>query len=320
MTSFSRSTFLVGITASAAAPARTASAQTTQLSVANAPIDSGMTPIVAQRAGFYKKYGLDVQLVTMNSGAAVSAAVVGGALQIGSSSLPGVIAAHTKGVPFQLVTPASVYISDHPSDVLLVRADAPIHKAADLNGKTIASPALHDLLSTTTLAWIDQNGGDSKSVHQIELPPSATSPALQAGRIDGAGVSEPRVSEMVASGVGRVLGKPYDVIARTFQISGFFALPDMIAANSDAIVRLARAHHDANIFANAHHDQTAVWLSEAANVDLSAVQHAQRAYFADHLDPATIQPVIDASAKFGLIDKSFSARDIISPVVAALKF
>ncbi|MGA2394875.1 MAG: ABC transporter substrate-binding protein [Candidatus Lustribacter sp.] len=315
-----RSPFLAGIAASATALPRAAWAQALQLTVANAPIDSGMTPVVAERAGFYRKYGLDVQLVTMSSGAAVSAAVVGGSLQIGSSSLPGVIAAHTKGVPFQLVTPASVYISDHPSDVLLVRADGPIRRAADLNGKTIASPALHDLLSTTTLAWIDQNGGDSKTVHQIELPPSATPAALQAGRIDAAGVSEPRVSELVASGVGRVLGKPYDVIAPSFLISGFFALPDVIAANRDAIVRLARAHHDANVFANAHHDQTAVWLSEAANVELSAVQHAQRAFFADRLDPAMIQPVIDASAKFGLIDKSFSARDIISPVVATLKY
>ena len=315
-----RSTILVGIAASAAAMPRVAAGQALHLTVANAPIDSGMSPIVAERAGFYRKYGLDVQLVTMNSGAAVSAAVVGGSLQIGSSSLPGVIAAHTKGVPFQLVTPASVYISERPSDVLLVRADGPIHTAADLNGKTIATPALHDLLSTTTQAWIDQNGGDSKTVHLIELPPSATPAALEAGRIDAAAVSEPRVSQIVASGVGRILGKPYDVIAHTFLISGFFALPDVIAANRDAIVRLARAHHDANVFANAHHDQTAVWLSEAANVELSAVQHSQRATFADRLDPAMIQPVIDASAKFGLIDKSFSARDIISPVVAALKY
>jgi NitT/TauT family transport system substrate-binding protein len=296
-----------------------AAGQTLQLTVANAPIDSGMTPIVAERAGFYRKYGLDVKLVTMNSGAAVSAAVVGGSLQIGSSSLPGVIAAHTKGVPFQLVAPASIYISERPSDVLLVRASGPIRQAADLNGKTIATPALHDLLSTTTLAWIDQNGGDSKTVRQVELPPSATPQALDAGRIDAAAMSEPRVSEVVGSGAGRILGKPYDVIAHTFLISGYFALPEVISANRDAIVRLARAHHDANVFANAHHDQTAVWLSEAANVELAAVQRSQRATFAESFDPAMIQPVIDAAAKFGLIDKSFSARDIISPVVAALK-
>jgi len=315
----SRRVFLAGA-ACCAVPRLAAAQPLTHLTLATAPLDSGITPIVAQRAGFYRRYGLDVDVQMMNSGAAASAAIVGGALQIAGTSLMGLIAAHLKGIPFQLVTPAAVYQTEKPSDVLLVLKDSPIHTGADLNGKTIASPALGDLLSTTTMAWIDQNGGDSKTVHQVELPPAATLPALQAGRIDAAAMSEPRASDAVNAGYARVLGKPYDVIGTRFLISGYFALPDVIGANRDAIVRLAHAHHDANVFANAHQDQTAPWLAEVARIDVATVLRGRRATFAETLNPASIQPVIDAAARLKVIDHSFDARDIISPVVLNLRF
>jgi NitT/TauT family transport system substrate-binding protein len=290
------------------------------LTLGTAPIDSGMTPVIAQRAGFYKKYGLDIDISEMNSGAAVSAAVVGGALKIGATSLMGLIQAHTKGIPFQIVTPAAAYRTQRPSDVLLVRSDSPIKSAADLNGKTIATPALHDLLSVTTMAWIDQHGGDSKTIHQVELPPAATPTALQTGRIDAAAMSEPRVSQLIKSGDARQIGKPYDVIAEKFLISGFFAQPDVINANRDAIERLARAHHDANVFANAHPDQTAPWLADVAKLDVASILQYTRAYLSEVLTPTDIQPMIDAAARFNIIDRSFDAREIISPAVLNLRF
>jgi NitT/TauT family transport system substrate-binding protein len=311
---------LAGSAALCAAPAFADAQAIAHLTLGTAPIDSGMTPIIAQRAGFYKKYGLDIDINIMNSGAAVSAAVVGGALKIGSTSLMGLIQAHTKGIPFQIVTPAAAYRTQRPSDVLLVRSDSTIKSAADLNGKTIATPALHDLLSVTTMAWIDQHGGDSKTVHQVELPPAATPAALQTGRIDAAAMSEPRVSQLIKSGDARAIGKPYDVIGEKFLISGFFAQPDVISANRDAIERLARAHHDANVFANAHPDQTAPWLAEIAHLDVASVLQYNRAYLSEVLLAADIQPMIDAAARFNIIERSFDAKEIISPVVSNLRF
>lgn len=96
----SRRFFLAGV-AWCAAPAFASAQSPVHLSVGTAPIDSGMTPIVVQRAGFYRRYALDVDIRVMNSGVAVAAAVVGGALQIGSSSLMGLIQAHVKGLTFQ---------------------------------------------------------------------------------------------------------------------------------------------------------------------------------------------------------------------------
>ena len=251
----------------------------------------------------------------MTSGAALSAAVAGGSLQIAGSSVMGLITAHTRGVPFQIVAPGTVYVSDKTAELLLVRKDAPIHTGADMNGKTIASPALGDLLSTAILSWIDQNGGDVKTVRQIELPSAATQAALESGRIDAAGFVEPRLSEALRGGNVRVLAKPLDAIGKRFMISAEFATADFINANRDVIARFAKAQCEANAFANAHPDQTAPWLADFAKIDVDAILHGRREIFDETMIVDNLQRVIDAAARYKVIAQSFDARDMISPVV-----
>lgn len=74
----------------------------------------------------------------------------------------------------------------------------------------------------------------------------------------------------------RVFAKIYDAIGKRFLISAHFALLDYVAMNGEAVQRYARALHDANIFANAHHDQTAQWLAEFAKIDIATVQRSTR--------------------------------------------
>jgi NitT/TauT family transport system substrate-binding protein len=199
-----------------------------------------------------------------------------------------------------------------------VRKDSPIRTAADLNGKIVASPALRDLFATTAAAWVDQNGGDSKTLHQIELAPAATQSAFESGRIDAASVSEPRASQLLNAGIVRVLAKPYDLIGKSFLNSAFFAMRAAVDANRDTYVRLAHAHHDANVFANDHQDRTAPWLAEIAQVPLADILRGTRAVFATKLDLAQIQPVIDAAARFKVIEHTFDASELVSPTALGI--
>lgn len=316
----SRGSFLGAATALCAAPPLRAGAQTpAHVVVGTAPIDAGIPPIVAQKAGIFKRNGLDVDVQVMNSGAAATAAVVGGALQATGTSVMGLITAHVRGLPFQIIAPASLYVSDQPSELLVVRKDSPIRTGADMNGKTIASPALRDLFSVTIHAWVDLNGGDSRTLHDIELPPAATPAALAAGRIDAAILNEPTLSQALNSGLARVLGKPYDAIAPRFMIAAVFAQADYINANKDIVVRLARSLLQANAFANEHPDLTAPWLAELTKVDVATIMHGHREQFDEALVPANLQKVIDAAARYKAIDRAFDARELISPVVAGVK-
>lgn len=284
------------------------------LAIGMPPFDACTPMLVAVKRGIYQRYGLDVELQRMNS-AAASAALVGGALQIASSNTVSVITAHSKGIPFQIIAPENVYRSEKPAAVLLVRKETPIRTAADLNGKTLATPSLGDLYSTATLAWIDQNGGDSKTVRQVEVSPAAEPAALESGRIDAAVIGEPFLSDVLRRGNVRVVGHVYDAIGKRFLSGALFAMSDFINANRAAIQLFAHAQREANAFANAYPDQTAPWLAEFAHVDTETILHGTREVFDETIVIPNVQRVIDAAARFKIIERGFDARELISPAV-----
>ena len=133
-----------------------------------------VTPVLwAQHSGMFAKAGLAVDIQKFTSGSAVTAAVVGGALDVGKSSLLPLISARSHGVPVQLIAPAELSVGEDPSAGIIVLKDGPIKSARDLNGSTLPSPSLRDYFWIADRAWIDANGGDSKTVKFIELPISA---------------------------------------------------------------------------------------------------------------------------------------------------
>jgi ABC-type nitrate/sulfonate/bicarbonate transport system substrate-binding protein len=188
------------------APGTRAAAQTNdQIVIATAPNDSSGEVFYAADLGYFTKAGLNVKVVPMNNAGAVAPAVVSGSVTIGGLSIPSIALAHEKGVPITIVAPGSVYSSAAPTSGIIVLKNSPLRKASDLNGKTIATRDLSNLSYYGANAWIDKNGGDSKSLHWIEISDTADIAAMQQGRVDAASVSEPALDDALHS-EGRMLG------------------------------------------------------------------------------------------------------------------
>ena len=197
---------------------------------------------------------------------------------------------------------------------MLVRKDDPIHSAKDLAGKTIGSPALKDLDWVASTAWINQNGGNSKNSKFVELPNPALLPALLDGRIDAFSLGMPWVQQALDSGKVRILGKSFEAIAPRFLMTAWFSTGDFASKNKEAVQGFERAMRDASVYNNAHHDQMVPLLAEFTKLDPTLIARTIKGSQPSFLDPKTVQPMIDVSAKYQLIDKAFSAGDIISPV------
>jgi NitT/TauT family transport system substrate-binding protein len=316
-----RAHFAASASAAAGAPllsSRPALAQqTVNLRVGVPQTQDVVQVLYAINGGLFAKVGLAVELVPLVNGAAISAAVAGGSLQIGESSLGGLISGHARGVPFQLIAPAGVYTSDEPYAALIVRKDAAIASARDLSGKTVASPALKDLDWLASASWIDQNGGDFKSVKAVEMPNPSLLPALVDGRIDAYTVGEPWMTRSLDSGKARVLAKSFDAISRRFLMTGWFSTSDFVERNRDVVDRFNRALRDATVYANGHKAEIVPMLAAYLKLDTSLISRTMKGAEGEYLDPALVQPMIDTSAKYGLIEHPFGANDLISS--AALK-
>jgi NitT/TauT family transport system substrate-binding protein len=287
--------------------------QTATIKVALPPAMDVAPALYADQAGLFSKAGLSVTITQMRSGAAISAAVAGGSINVGLSSLQALISGHARGVPFQLIAAGGVYNNEDPYAYLLVRKDSPIKSARDLAGKTLGAPALKDLDTVSSSAWIDQNGGDSKSVKFIELPNPALTPALLDGRIDAFTVGEPWNLIALDTGKIRVLGKSFGAIAPRFVMTAYFTSTDWANKNRDALEKFERALADATTYLNGHHDEAVKILAQFTKLNPSLLNRAVKGEDASYLDPKLVQPMIDVSAKYGVIEKPFPAQELISP-------
>jgi len=283
------------------------------LKIAAPANDTATSALYAIKAGLFRRAGLNVEIVPMNSGAAVASAVAGNAIQIGNSSLVGIIEAHAKGVPFTLVATSGMIESDVLYSAMVVKKDSPYRVARDLNGKTAASPALRDLNSIAMANWIDRNGGDSTTVRFIELTASAIPAAIADGRIDTGIVGTPFLQAGVDDGSIRVFAKAFDAIARRFIHIGWFTTTDYATKHRDVIERFARAMHEAALYCNAHQSETAPLIIDFGKVDPKLAPKLVRVTFAEYLTAPMIQPLVDVAAKYKAIDKTFDAQELISP-------
>jgi NitT/TauT family transport system substrate-binding protein len=285
--------------------------------VAAPPSEDAAPMLYALKNDLFTKAGINVQLTQMSSGAAISAAVAGNAIDVGFSSLQGLISGRAHGLDFELVAPGGVYSSKDPYALMVVRSDSDIRSAKDLSGKTIGSPALKDLDWIASTAWMEQHGGDPKSAKFIELPNPALGPALLDGRIDAFTLGEPWIQKSIDSGKVRILAKSFESIAPSFLMTGWFATGDYVTKNRDAGERFERVMRDATIYSNAHHAEIVPLLASFTKLDPDLISRTMKGDEGAYLDPKLVQPMIDVTVKYQIIDKPFNASDLISP--AALK-
>ncbi len=311
-----RAAFLATLAAFASVP-RFASAQTlTKLRLSGSPDHDIIGALWGQQGGIFAKYGLDVDVRSSNSGAVVTAAVIGGSLEIGKGSLLSLLNAHAKGVSLVLEAPGSIWNTDVPESALLVAKDSPIRTGRDLDGKTISVPSLGDLYQIAISSWMDQRGGDSRTVKFLELPHRAAAESIAAGRVDAANIANPILGDALQSGRFRVIGHGQDGIAKHFIVTAYFCTADFAAKNADVMTRFRRGLYEAATYANANFQQMIPLLAKYSGIEekvIAAQSLSPVATNAKQLDPKMIQPIIDAAVKYKALAAAFPAKDVIDP-------
>jgi len=307
----SRSHVLAGVAAAAALGPRAIGAQTLQrIRFGGVPTDD-MTPIYyAIKNGLYEKAGLQVEVVPTASGTIATTAVVSGAYEMGKGSLIASLVAHLRGLPLVVVANGSIWDPKVPFNLALVAADSPIKTGADLNGKIGAAAGLNDLNQLVIQAWVDKHGGDSKTMKWVEIPNSAAGEAVALHRIDVCALQEPQLSAELAGGKVRALAPVYSAVSDHFCFGVFFANADWAAKNTDAIKRWVRVTYEATTYTNAHHAETVEMMAEVTKIQPAVIAKMARVANATSSDPALLQPLIDAAAKYKNIDHAFPAKEL----------
>jgi NitT/TauT family transport system substrate-binding protein len=166
----------------------TANAQETKLALGMSGW-TGFAPLtLADKAGIFKKNGLDVEL-KMIPQKDRHLALASGGIQCAATTVETHVSWNANGVPIVQIFQLD---KSYGADGLAVRST--INSFADLKGKTIGVDA-PGTTSYFSLAWmLSKNGMSYKDIKTVTLSPQASAQAFVAGQNDAAMTYEPYIS------------------------------------------------------------------------------------------------------------------------------
>ncbi|MGA2393709.1 MAG: ABC transporter substrate-binding protein [Candidatus Lustribacter sp.] len=309
-----RSSFIASLSAlSAGGLPRSGLAQTPVLNLrigANAN-DTYAAPYYAQDEGFFARSGLNVDLQTMANGAAIAAAVVSGAVDVGVAVPVTLASAHLHDLPFVIVAAGAMSLPTVPALRLCTAKTSTLKTPKDFEGHVIAINALGVGADFQLHAWLAQNGADFSKVKLAEVPFSEMGSALDHGTVDAALLVEPAFTVAlrqynihVVTALDAIVGAPY-------LVSCWFTTRDFADKHPDHINRFIRVIYETQHWANGHKSETAAILSKYSKLDIAIALAMTRCTWADQLRATDIQVYLDMAAKYGGLARPVPAADLI---------
>ncbi len=152
--------------------------------------------IAAYEGGFYRKQGLEVELVEFKSGTDLIKALVGGQLDTGVLGFTNAVAWASKGADLKVVSGAQ-----QGYHALVVRDDSGIKDVAGLKGRTLASQKEGSTADTVLKGVVLKHAGlTADDLTILGVSPQVAVQSLVGARVDAAFLFEPqaRIAQLIA--------------------------------------------------------------------------------------------------------------------------
>ncbi|NGR08789.1 ABC transporter substrate-binding protein [bacterium SGD-2] len=178
--------------------------------------------IAAYEGGFYKKHGLDVELVEFTSGTDLIKAIVGGQLDTGVLGFTNAASWSSRGADLKVVGGAQ-----HGYHAIVVRNDANISSVADLKGKTLASQREGSTADTVLRGVVLIDAGlTPNDVNVLGVSPQVAVQSLVGNRVEAAFLFEPQAS----------IAKLMAPVTQIYEIGQVWPFPCMVVITSGEVL------------------------------------------------------------------------------------
>lgn len=276
----------------------------------------GVLPIVdvaaiqrAQAAGYFKNEGLNVELVTVNSGAVALPQVISGELDMTWTNWTSVIQAQQKKAGDLRALNAS-YEAAPNSFLILTRPENNIRTPQDLVGKKIAINAKGSITELIARSALQTNGIDPNSVTYVEVPFPMMPDNLANHQVDATVVLEPYLTTEETAGAVTVLDAASGPTAE-IPIAGVAANAEFVKNNPNTVAAFQRAvgkgqadMADRSIIEALLPTYTKVAPDQAPLLNLGS--------WPATIDATRLQRVSDLMAQFQMIPEPFDAKTLLA--------
>ena len=270
---------------------------------------------VADKKGYFKELGISVESIPMTGGPAIASAVMSGSADVGYAGTVPIISARIQGLPLKFFSGIALdQVPDHHMNIFVGSPKLGITSVKDLVGKVVAMNTQGgqcDLVMRNSLA---DAGIPLDQVKVTNIPFPQTQAALALGNIAAGCTAEPFLAGMKQAGMtnivmkGLVRGK---LLTQPQLHTGIFAKEEWLVANREAAKKFRDSLAKAIEFMKANEPEARQILVEYTKLSPDVVKDVTLALQTVELNPAQLQPVIDATVDAKLFDKRLNASDLL---------
>jgi NitT/TauT family transport system substrate-binding protein len=202
--------------------------------------ETSMTEL-GQKAGFFKKHGLNLEILYTQGGGETQQVIISGSADIGTAvGTFGTLGAYAKGAPIRGIGATQSGANDL---LWYVRADSPIKSMKDTAGKTVAYSTAGSSTHQAALAFRKFYDVDFQAV--ATGSPAATFTQLMSGQIDVGWAVIPFAVQAADEGKVRIIAKAGDLPTFQNQTARLIVTNvDTLKNRRDALVRYVQAYRE----------------------------------------------------------------------------
>jgi NitT/TauT family transport system substrate-binding protein len=196
---------------------------------------------LGQRAGIFKKHGLQLELVYTQGSGETQQPVVAGSVDIGVAvGIMGALSFFSKGAPVRIIGAETTGAADL---YWYVKADSPIKSITDSAGKTIAYSTNGSSTHGTVTAFMKQY--DLKATPTATGSPSSTLTQVMSGQVDIGWSAPPFGLDQIDKHDIRVIASGNDAVVFKGQtVRVLIVNAQVLASRKDAIDRYMKAYRE----------------------------------------------------------------------------
>ncbi len=287
--------------------------------MANAPI------LVAEKKGYFKEMGVEVEALTFSSGPLVHQALAAGELDMAYIGAPPVYHWFSRGLNSRILAKVN-----YGQAAVMVRKGEGIKTVADLKGKKLAGVRKGSGMDVLLRGYVLGEHAKlipGKDIHVIPMKSGNMGPSLEQKVVDGAFIWEPFTSQFELRGNTEVIFDMNKAVPH-YPWYIIMAMPEAMEKKKSGIIKVLKAHKKAVDFLNssptAGNDIIAksFKLQDVTNAKTGKkytgteiVANARKrlgwAYELTDKDSAFMQRLMDYSLDLKYIKKKLKASDII---------
>lgn len=208
------------------------------------PSDHDAALFVADAQGKYAEKNITTELVQFNNGGDLMTAMASGEVDVGYVGIAPVLSSVEKGVPVKVISSAQTEGSG-----IVVTDESGINSAADLKGKSIATPGEASIQYVLLSYYLKENGLSTDDLNISAMKVPSMNDALKTKQIDGIITFQPYVSIAENQSGNKVLVDSSEMLP-DHPCCVVVASDDFIKNHEDTTKEIIAIHEEATNFIN----------------------------------------------------------------------